>query len=56
MILVVNTLPTKSSSVPLEEDAIEDIESIELEDIEGLGRVTAEKLRNAGIYSIKDRS
>jgi len=50
----VNTLPTKSSSVPLEEDAIEDIESIELEDIEGLGRVTAEKLRNAGIYSIKD--
>ncbi len=49
-----NTLPTKSSSVPLEEDAIEDIESIELEDIEGLGRVTAEKLRNAGIYSIKD--
>ena len=51
---MVSLLPTKSSSVSLEEDIIGNVEDMELEDIEGLGRVTAEKLKNAGIFSIKD--
>ncbi|RLE78263.1 MAG: DNA repair and recombination protein RadA [Thermoprotei archaeon] len=37
----------------LEEKTEETIE-YELEDISGVGRITAEKLRNAGYYSIKD--
>jgi len=52
---VENALEEISKEIKVEEEPIEEeFEAYELEDIEGVGRVTAEKLRNAGYYTVRD--